>query len=120
RRVLITPDEVIKQSIAEATIDPRKLLSAIQIAEERFVRTALGYDLYELLAAAKNVEITSGNQATYQGHFNTTYENGGVTAAIGAFANSAELLSTAAKKLWNEHLWKYVAECVHFVAMPEV
>ncbi|NCX93149.1 MAG: hypothetical protein EBX40_00520 [Gammaproteobacteria bacterium] len=116
RFVLISPDEVVKRVNFGGVIDPHVWLNAIEIAEERFIRPTLGYEFYEALIAEKNTTVTSGNLATLQAFFNDR----DITLVVGDIVNALELFSTASyATLWKERLWKYTAECVYAVALPE-
>ena len=54
RRVLITPDEVIAMGPTANSVDPRNILLAIQIAEDRFVRPVICKTLYNDFRNKKN------------------------------------------------------------------
>lgn len=124
RNVLITPQEVINKTASSQTIDVQKYLSAIEIAEERFIRWALGSDYYDHLIDTKNIEVTTDNISDLQAKINIAYglppesSNSDSKINIGDIINASENLSIADKKLWNTYLWKIVAECVHFTALP--
>lgn len=121
RNVLITPDEVIFHAPTAHTLDPRQIENSIIVAEEWAVRPMLGYDYYEALTASKNLVITSGNLAAQQALFNASQATGATahTLVEGEVVNAYEYLSTDNKKLWTEHLWKFIAEAVLMVAFPE-
>lgn len=113
RKVLITPDEVIAQGPTGESVDPRNLLKAIQIAEERFIKKVVCKDLYVDFCNKKNVVVTSINKAFLEAEFT------GVTLEEGQIVNAIELVDNAwYKTLWNEHLWKLIAECVIYTASP--
>jgi hypothetical protein len=112
RNVLITPAEVIFHAPTKHTLDPRTIQQSIIIAEERFIRPELD-GLYDAMCDEKNKEITSLNIATYQPFF-TSY-----TLKVGDVINAFEFLSTDNLKLWKQHLWKLIAECVMIIAYPE-
>jgi len=124
RNVLITTDEVIFHAPTQHTLDPKMIEHSIIIAEERFIRPALGFDFYEALKTEKNLLITSGNQAAQQilleASMGTQPE--GVefpTLAEGDIVNAWEYLSEANIELWKEVLWKFTAEAVMVLAFPE-
>ncbi|MFA6060035.1 MAG: hypothetical protein WC756_17665 [Taibaiella sp.] len=123
RNVLITPQEVIKKTPGSQTLDVAKYMNAIEIAEERFVRPALGSEFYDYLIDAKNVVVTSGNIVVLQAVINGAYGVAETTPdsllKVGDVVNAYEFLLEADQKLWKTYLWKIVAECVHFVAIPE-
>lgn len=124
RRVLITPAEVINNIPTDEVLGIKKVLYAIEIAEERFVRPALGYDFYEALATQKNTTVTSGNIADLQAKLDAQRAADAVRQpyilTVGQMLNATEFLTTAAYlTLWNERLVKFIAECVRFVALPE-
>jgi hypothetical protein len=118
RNVLITPDEVIFHAPTDHTCDSRKIINAIIIAEERFIRPALTYELYEQLIDEKNLVITSGNIAATRTAIEAATDSN-ITIKAGDIINAAEYLPTASLKLWKQHLWKLVAECVLLIAMPD-
>jgi hypothetical protein len=111
RKVLITPDEVIAQGPTDGTVDPRNILQAIQIAEERFVKKAICKDLYNDICSIKNVIVTDLNKTFLE-------SESGLTLTVGSMLNASEFLNDSYRELWNEHLWKLVAECVVYIATP--
>ena len=118
--VLITASEC-QYKFGDA-ISPVKWNSAIEIAEARFVMPLLGYSLYTDMCNAKNIFVTSGNIATLQAFIDAQYSPAGtITLQPGNIVNAAELpsMSAAYQLLWNSNLWKYVYECVYFVALSE-
>lgn len=115
RKVLISTDEVINQGPTSATPDPRMLLSAIQIAEERFIKPCLGKDLYYDFREQKNVVVTLVNKD----YLEDLIDNVEVVLAVGDIVNAIELVDNDwYVQLWNEHLWKLIAECVVYIASP--
>jgi hypothetical protein len=121
RPVLITTDEVIFHAHKGHTLDPEMISNAIIIAEERFGRQALGYDFYEHLVNQKNTVVTADNLADLQTKVNADKYPGAsdVTLQAGMIVNAAEFLNTANQNLWKQLLWKFIAECVMLVALPE-
>src|SRR5688572_2164282 len=121
RNVLITTDEVIFHAPTKHTLDPRTLEQHIIIAEERFIRPALGYEYYTALCTAKNLTITAGNLAAQQALVDASLAPGatGITLVAGMVVNAMEYLSTENLALWKHILWKLTAECVLLLAMPE-
>lgn len=121
RNVLITTDEVIFHAPTKHTLDPRMIEQSIIIAEERLIRPALGYELYEAIRAEKNLVITAGNKAAQESLINSSLPSGSatVTLAEGDIVNAQEYLSADYKLLWNEILWKLTAESVMLLATPE-
>lgn len=114
RKVLITTDEVVAMSPTDNNPDPRILLHAIQIAEDRFIRQAICKDLYNDFRTKKNVLITAENLSTMKSEFPS-----GVTLVAGEMVNAIELVQDQYyTDLWNEQLWKLVAECVLYIASP--
>lgn len=118
RNVLITTDEVIFHAPTKQTLDPRTIQNSIIIAEERFIRPALGDDFYEALIESKNIVIDSGNKSTYESQI-LAATGKAVTLIAGEILNAAELLSVDNLALWKQHLWKLTAECVMLLAVPE-
>jgi hypothetical protein len=97
---------------------------SIIIAEERFLRPALGFNFYEALITEKNLEITTGNKVAQQALLDesmpTPPEN--VTNPVlveGDIVNAWEYLSADNKELWKQVLWKFTAEAVMLLALPE-
>lgn len=118
RKVITVTDEVIAQGPLDAEADPRILLAAIQIAEERFIKPALGKAFYYDFRDKKNVIVTDINNAYLTGLINAELEEA-ITLKDGDVVNSIELVSNPwYVTLWNEHLWKLCAECIVFVASP--
>lgn len=113
RKVLITPDEVIAWGPVANSVDPRNLMQAIQIAEERFIKSMVCKDLYNDFRDKKNVVVTDINKDYLETLFPT-----GTILAVGDFVNALEFCNTWYKNLWNEHLWKLLSECVVYVASP--
>lgn len=121
RNVLITPQEVIYHAATGHTVDERMILQNIIIAEQRFVAPILGFDFYESLITEKNVTVTSGNQSTLLADINAYASTIGTDVFTvsdipeGTIINASEKLSADNKILWDQHLWKLVAECVECV-----
>lgn len=114
RKVLITTDEVIAQGPTDTNADPRVLLQAIQIAEDRFIKPAICKELYNDFRNKKNVIVTDINKANLESAFTES-----VTLTIGQMVNSIELVDNSFYvELWNEHMWKLIAECVVYIASP--
>lgn len=118
RNVLITTDEVIFHAPTKHTLDPRTIQNAIIIAEERFIRPALGDAMYDELRNIKNLKVTAGNLAATQIVYNTTATTAH-TLKAGEIVNAAEYLTGFNSTLWYELLWKLTAECVMLSAFPE-
>lgn len=118
RSVLITTDEVIHHSGQNHTLDPRRIQDSIIVAEERFIRQFIGFDFYESLRAIKNVTVTSGNKTTLETAINATLTTP-IALVVGDIVNAREYLTGANLLLWDEYLWKIIAECVMFLAFPE-
>lgn len=121
RNVLITNHEVIFHAPTQHTLDPRSIQQAIIIAEERFIRPALGEDLYEEMVSQKNLLITSANMSAQQILLNTSMAGmqNIPTLKEGDIVNNESGLSENNRTLWRQHLWKLTAECVLFVAFPD-
>lgn len=113
RPVLITADEVVFHAPSKHTLDLRTIEQSIIVAEERFIRPALGDEFYEALIAAKNTEVTDANINTLRAVMPNT------AIYAGQYVNSFTNLSDANKLLWKMHLWKLTAECVMMLATPE-
>lgn len=111
---MITSDEVIAWGPTEDNVDPRVILQAIQIAEDRFIRPALCKDFYNDFRSKKNVVVTDINKAFLESEF-----TGSVTLEVGEIVNAIEQVDNPHYvELWNEHLWKLIAECVVYIATP--
>jgi hypothetical protein len=120
RKVLITTPEVVFHAPTQHTLDPRTIQQAIIIAEERFIRPAIGDDFYESLIEQKNVVVTSENMASLQTKINQGQPVGTVPVLVaGNLVNDLDGLNDVNKALWYQHLWKLTAECVLFVAFPD-
>lgn len=124
RKTLITPREVIFHAPVGHTIDERNYWNNVIIAEERFIAPALGRDLYEAILNEKNTVIDSGNQAAQLVLINAYLTaNGEATISsgdlpVGSIVNAYEYLTTPAyQTLWNQYLWKLIAECVEYMAI---
>jgi hypothetical protein len=114
QNVLITPAEVIHHAPVDHTFDPRIIMNSIIIAEERFIRPALGNGLYDLMASEKNVLVDSTNIADLQTHFDD------VTLQEGDLVNAYEFLTVENLKLWKGgNLWKLCAEAVIMLVIPD-
>jgi hypothetical protein len=114
RNVLITTDEVIFHAPTKHTLDPRTIQNAIIIAEERFIRPALGNAMYDELRSIKNLLVTNDNLAATQAAFGTS-----TTLKSGNLVNAAEYLTGYNSTLWYDILWKLCAEAVMLTAFPE-
>lgn len=112
RNVLITANEVIFHATTKHELDPRMVEQSIIVAEERFIVPALGYEMYNEIAIAKNTVVTDSNKTALNTLTGTTLNNGEVV-------NAFELLSSSYMELWKQYLWKLTAECVMACAYPE-
>lgn len=117
RNVLITPAEVIKQASVMEKVDQRIIEQSIMVAEERFVRPALGYNYYKALCDSKNLVITSGNKVAQQVLYDTAYPDKKYELKVGDISNAVEYMSEDDAALWNYILWKLCAESVVFMAL---
>jgi hypothetical protein len=118
RNVLITGSECQYKFGNAIAMD--KWNSAIEIAEARFVMPLLGWNMYNDMCNSKNVLVTSGNITALQAFIDAQYPPAGsTTLSIGMIVNAVELptMSAAYQLLWNQYLWKYVYECVYFIAL---
>lgn len=121
KKVLITAQEVMFHAPTSHTIDERNILQNIIIAEQRFIAPVIGRDFYDSLLSQKNVTVTSGNQTTMVTNVNNYLTSIGETnitstdIPVGTLINASELLNANNLTLWNEHLWKIIAECVECV-----
>lgn len=120
RKVLITTDEVIAQGPTDETPSPRLLLSAIQIAEERFVKPVLGSALYLDFRDKKNVVVTDVNKDFLETTINEELNlSETLTLEVGDIVNAIELVDDDwYVELWNEYVWKICAEAVVYTAIP--
>lgn len=121
RFTIITPDECTHK-LPGVSLDSKKWIAAIELAEIRFVIPLLGYSLYTDICNDKNVYVDSGNIGALQALINTSFSaNKNPTLAIGNIVNSPELgsFSPAYKMLWNQALWNYIYNCVYFIALTE-
>ena len=118
RKVLITTDEVVSQGPTDNSVDVRVLLSAIQIAEERFIKPLLGKELYYDFRTKKNTVVDSTNNADLTTAINSANDTT-ITLKNGEIVNAIEMVDNDwYTQLWNEYLWKLCAECVVYVASP--
>ena len=113
RNVLITSSEVIFHAPSKQTLDPRTIQQSIIVAEERFIRPAIGDALYEALCNAKNVLVTDANKAALQAKMTA------ITINNGDIVNAFEEMSTVNQKLWKQYLWKLTAEAVLIASVPD-
>lgn len=120
RKVLITTDEVIRMGpLPVDSADPKALENAIIIAEERFIKPALCSELYYDFRDKKNVLVDGGNKTTLEQKINADNTGEPVVLAIGQMVNAIEEVGNSDYiNLWNEHLWKVIAECVVYIATP--
>lgn len=112
RNILITPAEVAFHAPISHEWEERTIGQSIIPAEERFIRVALGEEMYDEMRIQKNKEITNDNITAINTEFNTEFK-------VGDKVNSFTFLNESYKELWIEHLWKICAECVAFTAAPE-
>lgn len=119
RKVLLVHDEVFAQTAIDNNADPRILLSAIQIAEERFVKPAIGKELYYDYRDKKNRVVTADNKAALEALINADNAGDAVVLEVGQIVNAIEFVTDEwYLQLWNEYLWKLAAECVVYIASP--
>lgn len=121
RNVLITNDEVVFHAPTKQTVDVRIIQQSIMIAEERFIRPALGFDFYESICLEKNKVVTSENKAALEAQINESLPTGSpvVTLNVGDIVNAMEFISNNNKELWKQFLWKLTAEAVLLLSVPE-
>lgn len=122
KKVLITADEVVFHAPVKNEVHRREIEQSIIIAEERFIRPQLGFDLYMELIGQKNTVVTAANKDALETQINQSMPSGStaVTLKEGDIVNALELMSTASyKELWTEHLWKLTAEAVMLITLPE-
>lgn len=119
RDVLITADEVVFHAPTKHTLDERAITQAIIIAEESYVREALGSKLYFDIIAQKNQEVTTDNLNDLQMKVNASPQGVSATLVIGQTINALEFLPDNYQKLWKQYLWKLTAECVMQIALPD-
>jgi hypothetical protein len=124
KAVLITPPEILLKTGTNNNLDSGKLLPSIEVAETRFLQKphSLGRIFYAAITAEKNQVVTSGNKSSLQTLFNTQATATGTTAPTlkeGMIVNASEFLSSSNLLLWNEHLWKYTAECCRYIALGD-
>lgn len=119
RNVLIVTDEVIAKAPVEQDQDVRNLQNSIEIAEERFIVPLIGAKMYEDFINMKNVVVTSGNKTALQTSVNTGNTGETVVLVEGQIINAIEQVTNVwFVKLWNRYLWKIIAECVAYTAIP--
>jgi len=125
RNVLITPDECTAK-LENGSIDSKKWVACIEVAEAKFVLPILGWNMYQDICAQKNVAVTSGNIVALQVTFTAQFGTDPVTSlpnvilTEGMVVNGPELISAtpAYATLWNQALWNFVYQCVHALALP--
>lgn len=112
RKTLITADEVVAVTATDNNVDPRQIDAAIQIAEDRFIRNSICQNFYKDFVNRKNVVVTLVNELYLEGLVGANLE-------VGQVVNAIELVSDQDYvDFWHEHLWKWIAECVVYVASP--
>jgi hypothetical protein len=119
RPTLITAQEVVKVLSTAEGVDLKRISNNIIVAEERFLRHMMGFELYDALVEQKNTEVTTGNKDALQTAIRTEWSNEAITLNVGDTVNSIDFLSEDNKKLWKMYLWSLAAECVFFVAYPD-
>ena len=113
RNVLSTTDEILFHAPTKHTLDPRTIEQSIIIADESWIREALGNPLYYDFIAAKNKVVTADNLEDFKA------KTGNQDLQVGDIVNAVEFLSPAYQTLWYQHLWKLCAEVVMLIATPE-
>lgn len=119
RPTLVTPDEVLFHMAADKDVAPRDILQNIIVAEERWIAQAMGDEFYYDFCNAKNVEVTSTNQASLLTDINASLTAAGkptivlADIPIGIYVNAIELVTNSNYvELWKWFLWKLCSECV--------
>jgi hypothetical protein len=119
RKVLITTDEVINQAAIDENPDIKQILSAIIIAEERFIKPTICKDLYYKFREAKNVVVNDLNISYLQSEINIGNSSSLVILKPGQIVNAIEFVDNIwLVTLWNEYLWKIIAETVVYISTP--
>lgn len=119
RPTLITPHEVQRVRAKVNGIDLSRIATNIIVAEERFIRPALGSDFYDALVEAKNVEVSSASLESLQQDIRKEWNDPALALNVGDVINDEMLMNEYQRKLWRQYLWQVVAECVWFVAFPD-
>lgn len=119
RKLLTSSDEVIALAATDNNVDPRQLMAAIQIAEERFIKPMLCKDFYYDFRDKKNVTVTVLNKSFLESEINDGNTGDSVVLEIGDIVNAIEnVTNNYYVSLWYEHLWKFCAETVVYIASP--
>lgn len=113
KKVLIVSDEVIAWGPTTENPGIRNIEQAIQIAEDRFIKPLICKDLYNDFRTQKNTLVTDINKDYLEGLFPT-----GTILQEGQLVNAIEFCDEWYQTLWNEYIWKLLAECVIYVATP--
>lgn len=118
-KVLITTDEVIFHAPTDHEVDPRILMQSIIVAERRFIKSMLGYEIYNTLIAVKNKLVTEENKTDLQTAVNAgrPTDREQIVLNIGDYVNSDTYLSAEQLLLWQNYLHKITAECVYLSAI---
>ncbi|WNI34694.1 hypothetical protein [Chryseobacterium sp. SG20098] len=118
RNTLITPDEVRFHSPSDGSEGERMILQNIIVAEERWIKSELGYEFYEDFINKKNVEVTASNKNDLLQKIKADYaqdntEFPDLLLKEGKIINAIEFVNNDwYKTLWKQYLWKITAECV--------
>lgn len=126
RNTLITPDECTVK-LPNASLDSKKWVAAIELAEVRFLVPLLGWNMYNDICSQKNITVSSGNigplQAIFTAQFGLAIDGStpNVVLSVGMVVNSIDLVTVGANylSLWNQALWNYTFNCVLFIAITE-
>lgn len=116
RNTLTTPIEALFHAPTKQNVDVRPIESSIIVAEERFIRTELGYDFYEYMVNTKNKTLANSGEVTIAQPLVGATDP---VLTVGDIVNAFEYLPQAYQTLWKQHLWKLVSECVIASAFPE-
>lgn len=111
-KTIISSDEVIFATSVDNNTDTKVINQAIQIAEARFILPLICKDMFEYLKENKNVVVTSINKDLLETQVGAILKIGGIVNAIEFIGDSWY------NELWNEYLWKLIAECVIYIASP--
>lgn len=120
RHTVIVTDEVIAMGSVSNNPDINILLNAIIVAEERFLKPAMGDAFYYAFRDAKNKTVTSDNVADLTTKINIGNTGEPIILSVGETVNALEFVEDDWQvKWWKEFGWSIAAESVVFISTPQ-
>lgn len=120
RKTVIVTDEVIKMGPVSNNPDVNVLMNAIIVAEERYLKQAMGSRFYYDFRDKKNRLVTEENKDELESKVNEGNTGEAIELEVGDIVNAIEFVGHEFyKQWWFEFGWAIAAEAVVLIATPQ-